>query len=443
MTTPVVLAVALLIGADPPPAHEDQAPRRPALRVWVPAVEVPLFGASLSLFNRTVLKGDYAQTTPATIMRNFETGPRFDDDDIMVNFAGHPFHGALVFNFPRSIGIGFWGSFATTLFSDFAWEWAGEVQTPSVNDLVESSLGASMWGEAFHRLAMRMLSPEGPLRPLRAVGAFAIDPGGTMNVGVFGMAKENERLGSIPVRGRLIAGGMSIGDLGFAPKAMIGADVVAGLGHEGHESCVAPFDVFSVHADVGMPGKTALDAQVFGMVLGCGFGAQGPAGDWGLFGGTDFLTGPGFRFGDSYAGPGALMEWEGPLARLTLSGTLAVIAMGGAGAFWQTDYVNPSSLTGIPSRYSMGPGYVARLDAALTLAQLVTLEAQGATWNLAAQVPVKGWERVDQLVVSAELDLPASQLLGAEARWARRTPAQLTDVAQEGWTTRAFWGFRF
>ncbi len=443
MTTPVVLALALFLGADSPPPEDPVEKLFLTQRTLVPAAEVAIFHIGLSAFNRFVLQGDYAYTSFDTIYRNFEMGPRFDNDDVFVNFLGHPYHSSIIFNFPRSMGIGFWGSFLTVVFEAFVWEWLGEAQAPSVNDMVESSIGGSMWGEVFHRLATRMFAPDGPFRVLRGVAAFALDPSGAMNIGMFGTAPENVEIETMPMRGRLYAGGLNLGDSGFEPKAMLGADVVAGLGPTGHGNCVLPFDVFRLRADVGFVGTQAIDATIIGLLGGCGFGDKGPAGDWGFFGGTEFQTNAGFRWGGTHLGPGAMLQWEGPNARLALLGTAGVVAMGASGTFEQTDYRNTTSLSNVRSRYTMGFGFMGRAGAELTLFKLLTLEAHVVTWGLAAETPVQGWEEVDQVLLGADLALPASQLIGGDARWARRLPAQPTDVKQEGWTVRAFWGFHF
>jgi hypothetical protein len=203
---------------------------------------------------------------------------------------------------------------------------------------------------------------------------------------------------------------------------------------------VRPFDYFEVHASGAFLGKASGEGELLGVLVGRGFGARGPAGVWGLFGMTDFGTGQDFRWSSTSVGAGAIADWRWPGLELRASGLAAGVLMGASGTTAQTDYVEPNDTVPGTSRYSMGPGLLALAELELTLLDQLSIRAGARSTWIAALVPERGWERIDQLVLSMIVLLPARLLLGVELYLADRSPAQLEDVAQAGWAVRAFAG---
>lgn len=79
-------------------------------RYWLAAAEVTGINVGVQLFDRWVLKSDFAQTTLKDIRNNFKTGFVWDNDLFTTNMFAHPYHGNLYFNAARTNGLSFWES---------------------------------------------------------------------------------------------------------------------------------------------------------------------------------------------------------------------------------------------------------------------------------------------------------------------------------------------
>ncbi len=94
-----------------------------------------------------------AKITPATWWANMEQGWVWDLDDFVVNQFGHPYQGNNYFNTGRANGLSFWESAGITAFGSGTWEYFGETNHASLNDLINTTLGGIALGEMFHRTA--------------------------------------------------------------------------------------------------------------------------------------------------------------------------------------------------------------------------------------------------------------------------------------------------
>ena len=107
-----------------------------------------------------------------------EQGWVWDLDDFGVNQIGHPYQGNNYFNAGRANGLSFWESAGITAFGSGTWEYYGETNHASVNDLINTTLGGIALGEMFHRAAwlVRDTRLSGKPRLWKEIGAMAIDP---------------------------------------------------------------------------------------------------------------------------------------------------------------------------------------------------------------------------------------------------------------------------
>jgi len=96
---------------------------------------------------------DTAKITPKTWWANMQQGWVWDLDDFMVNQLGHPYQGNNYFNTGRANGLSFWESAGVTAFGSGTWEYFGETNHASLNDLINTTLGGIALGEMFHRTA--------------------------------------------------------------------------------------------------------------------------------------------------------------------------------------------------------------------------------------------------------------------------------------------------
>ena len=119
-----------------------------------------------------------AHISPKSWWANMEQGWVWDLDDFGVNQIGHPYQGNNYFNAARANGLSFWESAGITAFGSGTWEYYGETNHASVNDLINTTLGGIALGEMFHRTAwlVRDTHATGKSRLWKEVGALAIDP---------------------------------------------------------------------------------------------------------------------------------------------------------------------------------------------------------------------------------------------------------------------------
>ncbi len=436
------LAVTLLLCASAGP--DDPLLGSSPGRYVVPGLEVTAYSVGMFFVVRYAMQEDYAQITPESLARNFEHGPRFDNDHIFVDFLGHPYQGAIAYGAARSAGNGFWVSSLYALGHDLAWEWLAEVQAPSTNDVVETGPASALWGEALYRTARLLLAHhEGPaaLDVLRALAAFAADPFGTVNYAM--LAPEDDGSEQVRFRARLYGGTLTWPGPHARTQALFGGDLVYGAPDAPGSAWVEPFDFFEARGAGAVGGTSTAELEVLGALAGRGFGAHGPPGLVGLFGLTDFGTGRDFRWASTAAGPGALAQARLGRWELRATGVAALVLMGASGSAAQTDYVEPNDTVPGESKYSMGPGFLARLELDASWANRLDLTAEARTTWLGALTPATGLERADQLRLGAAARLPWHLLFGGELALADRSPARPADPAQWGWSVRAFAGLHF
>ena len=147
-------------------------------RYWLAAAEVTAINVGVHLFDRYVLKSDFAQTTLPSIRHNFETGFVWDNDYFITNLFAHPYHGNLYFNAARTNGLTFWESAPYALGGSLMWELFGETEPPAINDIIATSCGGMAIGEMAHRLSLTVLDDRdrGFMRFMREAAAAIINP---------------------------------------------------------------------------------------------------------------------------------------------------------------------------------------------------------------------------------------------------------------------------
>jgi hypothetical protein len=110
--------------------------------------------------------------------RNLSHAWEWDTDHFVANQFAHPYSGNLFFNGARSNGYDFWSSAPFALAGSALWECFGETFRPSVNDLVNTTLGGITLGETTYRFACIILDNRstGGERVWREIGAALVDP---------------------------------------------------------------------------------------------------------------------------------------------------------------------------------------------------------------------------------------------------------------------------
>src|SRR5450830_1036375 len=167
--------------AVPPPSPKDPggapAPKREK-RFWMVAGELLGLEVMSWGFNRYVMDQGYAHISGETVRNNLQAGFAFDNDKFTTNQIGHSYGGSFYFNASRSNGFTFWESTLFTAAGSAIWEIAAETQGPSLNDLVNTTFGGAVSGEAFYRLSQMLLDDRarGGARVARETLAGLINP---------------------------------------------------------------------------------------------------------------------------------------------------------------------------------------------------------------------------------------------------------------------------
>jgi len=238
-----------------------------------------------ALWHATVINGIYelanlirgqdtAKITPASWWENMKTGWVWDRDDFGVNQIGHPYQGNNYFNAGRSNGLSFWESSAVTAFGSGTWEYFGETNHASLNDLINTTLGGIALGEMSHRLAwmLRDTKATGKARFGHEFAAFVVDPVTGLNRWRTGDASQvvDKPTDMVPTK---LAGYMSSGALfrgtnekPFSSKGdfFLETDLIYGTPAVGRSR--TPFDGFLVTARFG-GGSPASEVRVRGRLM--------------------------------------------------------------------------------------------------------------------------------------------------------------------------------
>jgi hypothetical protein len=113
----------------------------------------------LFLADKYIAQEAWTQVTPDSIRENL-TGPwEWDRDKYFTNQFGHPYQGSTYHVAARSNGFGFWEAMSFDAFGSVQWELFCETNTPSINDLITTTLGGAAFGEMFHRLYLETPNP--------------------------------------------------------------------------------------------------------------------------------------------------------------------------------------------------------------------------------------------------------------------------------------------
>ena len=214
-------------------------------RFWQAAGGVVAVNGLLWFYNWHVQRSHWANVGTQSWWTNIRGGFTWDDDVFGVNQVAHPYHGNLYFNAARSSGYDFWASTPFVAAGSLGWELFSENVRPSLNDLINTTLGGIALGEAAYRMSS-LLTSKGGLG--REMGAFVVSPvaqthaflgdRGTWAYGAGGRAPESRSL---------VAVGQRRGT-GGSPPGMAGSRSFIGLtvqyGNALGDQVKRPYDAF-------------------------------------------------------------------------------------------------------------------------------------------------------------------------------------------------------
>lgn len=159
-----------------PEAPETAPPRR---QLWLALGEVTAVNAAVWSVNWFIRKRDWAEVSPEVWGRNLKDGFEWDADKFTANQLDHPYHGGVYYNIARDNGFSYWESGLITFFGSVQWEVFAENNPPSINDIINTSLGGLAIGEGLYRLSSLVLDSRatGRERVGREVVAGLMNPG--------------------------------------------------------------------------------------------------------------------------------------------------------------------------------------------------------------------------------------------------------------------------
>ncbi|MCX6560207.1 MAG: DUF3943 domain-containing protein [Candidatus Aminicenantes bacterium] len=129
--------------------------------------------------DRFIMGYPWARVGLTSWKNNFLKGWQWDIDPFNTNFFFHPYSGGAFFNSARSNGYGYFSSVPFALMGSLMWEYFGETGRPAYNDLINTTLSGSLFGEIFYRLSSSLLDDRatGVERFFREFGALLLSPG--------------------------------------------------------------------------------------------------------------------------------------------------------------------------------------------------------------------------------------------------------------------------
>jgi hypothetical protein len=157
--------------------REDSATARDP-SFWRAAAGILATNALTWSHNWYVRRWHWANVGTRVWWENIHSGFVWDDDDFMANQLAHPYHGSLYFNSARASGYEFWQAAPYVAAGSISWELFTENVEPSLNDLINTTLGGIALGEVTYRLSALLRSSPGSERNgiSREVGSFALSP---------------------------------------------------------------------------------------------------------------------------------------------------------------------------------------------------------------------------------------------------------------------------
>jgi hypothetical protein len=143
------------------PLQSQETPEQEGRKVYfLPALGLNLFSnAILYLADRYIAQEPWAQISFDSIKNNFTSPWVWDSDEYFINQFGHPYQGSIYHTAARSSGFTFYESLLFDAFGSATWELIFETDTPSMNDLISTTIGGASLGEMFHRLYLEISSP--------------------------------------------------------------------------------------------------------------------------------------------------------------------------------------------------------------------------------------------------------------------------------------------
>lgn len=397
--------------------HDDPAfnPKYPR---WIPMVRV----LSSNVFNWAVAKYVYKFDWPSSSIddwkNNFKKGPHWDQDRFSLNFIGHPHSGSFYHNVARSNGYSFWASLPFTLQGSLTWEYLGENERPSYNDLINTPVSGLFLGEVFYRVSSNILDDRtrGGERVFREILAGIVNPTRAFNrftQGKMFRVTSKEVYQKEPMDITFSAGIHKVNnkvakDNRFATGGTNGMlNLQLDYGDPFEQRTRKPFDVFRYRMELSYGADSNLLDNVigYGMLTGKTKSGRSFAG---IFQHFDYWRNNIFELGSLGFGGGLLSRIPvGKRSNLNSSVHFAIVPLAGNSTEFGPD-------TSEFRKYNFGGGLQAKLEETLHLNDRVTLGITGYYYWIHTYNGIKGNSLVGILKPSVTLKLLKNMDIGLE-----------------------------
>ena len=142
---------------------------------WRAAGGIAAINGLTWFYNWHVQRWAWANVGTRSWWENLQGGFAWDDDAFGANQVAHPYHGGLYFNSARASGYDFWGSTPFVAAGSLSWELFTENVRPSINDLINTTLGGIALGEVAFRMSSLLGAPNSRAAT-RRLGALVVNP---------------------------------------------------------------------------------------------------------------------------------------------------------------------------------------------------------------------------------------------------------------------------
>ncbi|MCA2979795.1 MAG: DUF3943 domain-containing protein [Myxococcaceae bacterium] len=400
-----VLAFALAFAQVPEGVRRPPSPR--ARSYLVPAIEAALVDVGLATFNNLVSREPFAQISLESVRVNLPLSAwGLDADYFLTNQFGHPYQGAWSFTAARSAGLGFWVAAVYPFFASLLWELVFEVDAPSVNDHITTTLGGVFLGEALFRITLLVANSALP-RWLKEVFIFLLSPPVTLNRALFDGQLGPRDVSDSPFFRGWLGGGVFV----QSGAARVGAFLTTRLSHgAANEAPSGPFSHFDLHADLSIDRRQVTgDFTIRGLLWGKGFHLGALDGIGGVFGGYEYVAPQVFRASSVNVGAGTMLCLStGANTTVELTLIASGIPFGAGGTVAPSEPMNGRD-------YHVGPGVHLEGELSLASERLGVVSVGVRRWNFfgGLYAPPAGHDAITYLHANAHLRLGAA-LVGLE-----------------------------
>ncbi len=294
---------------------DDDPVYNPRSSFVVPLIRVTTANIFGWAWLRYVAKAGYAKISLQTWKDNLRGKVVWDSDDFGTNFLSHPHAGSDYFNAARSNGYSFWGSYPYAIIGSLEWEYFGEIDRPSKNDLINTPISGAFLGEIMYRISSNILDDRrrGSSRVSREIFAALIDPSRALNrftQGRMWRVTPYDVYQQEPLNVTLQAGAHRVNEnekIGSGSTNVI-VHLQLDYGDPFEIRKRKPFDVFRVRAEsrYGEDKKFVDNILGYGLLLGKTKKAGHRAALFGVFQHYDYWSNKVFELGTLGFGPGII-----------------------------------------------------------------------------------------------------------------------------------------